>query len=323
MSPLLKRTILCVAGLSAACRGDLSAPNLPPVAAFGSSCTDLACTFSDSSSDTDGRIAAYHWSFGDASADETTRDPAYTYAAPGTYTVVLTVTDDDGATASVVNVVQPLLSPNAPPVAHFGSSCVDLTCIFGDSSSDADGTIVSHHWTFGDGEDVDAPSPAHTYASGGAYRVQLAVTDDRGATTVAEQDVTVTPPAPGPAIALSDSSIVFCYAPGSTRNCVFLMEDILITSTGGKALNWTASSNQPWLNVSPATGKTPTQVRISVDTRKLPPRNGFGVRGAIRVSAKGAANSPQAIPVSLSFVAIWISALSGATVLHSPAPTSP
>jgi hypothetical protein len=80
---------------------------------------------------------------------------------------------------------------------------------------------------------------------------------------------------------------------------------------------------QPWLNVSPATGKTPTTVRVSVDIGKLPPRNSSGVRGTITVSAHGAANSGLTIPVSLSFYAIWIHRLSGATVLHVPAPTPP
>jgi VCBS repeat-containing protein len=49
------------------------------------------------SSDVDGTIAAYHWNFGDSTTG-TGVSPTHTYAAAGTYTVSLTVTDNDGAT---------------------------------------------------------------------------------------------------------------------------------------------------------------------------------------------------------------------------------
>jgi PKD repeat protein len=79
--------------------GDGATPNSPPAASFTAACVDLTCTFSDGSSDGDGRIASWSWSFG-AAGSSTEANPAITFAAPGTYAVVLTVTDDDGALAS-------------------------------------------------------------------------------------------------------------------------------------------------------------------------------------------------------------------------------
>ena len=71
-------------------------PNDPPTAAFSSDCTDLACDFTDASTDSDGTIQSWSWSFGDG-ATSTAQNPGHTYAASGIYNVSLTVTDDDGA----------------------------------------------------------------------------------------------------------------------------------------------------------------------------------------------------------------------------------
>jgi PKD repeat protein len=85
--------------------------------------------------------------------------------------------------------------PNQPPTASFTSSCTGLTCAFSDTSTDADGTIAAHAWTFGDGGTSGAASPTHTYASGGTYAIGLTVTDDRDATASTSASVTVSAPA--------------------------------------------------------------------------------------------------------------------------------
>ncbi|MFF1909712.1 collagenase [Kitasatospora sp. NPDC058218] len=73
--------------------------NKAPTAAFTSAANGLAVTFTDGSTDSDGTIAARAWDFGDGTTS-TEANPAKTYAAAGSYTVKLTVTDDKGATAS-------------------------------------------------------------------------------------------------------------------------------------------------------------------------------------------------------------------------------
>ncbi len=76
------------------------APNQPPAAAFSSTKTNLTVnTDGSASTDADGTIVNYAWDFGDTwTTNGATPTASHTYAAAGTYTITLTVTDDDGAT---------------------------------------------------------------------------------------------------------------------------------------------------------------------------------------------------------------------------------
>jgi len=95
---------------------------------------------------------------------------------------------------------------NQPPTASFTFGCTLLTCNFnGSASSDADGTIASYGWTFGDGATETGATPSHTYASGGTYSVTLTVTDNGGAPGTQTQNVTVSSGGGGPVITLSVS----------------------------------------------------------------------------------------------------------------------
>ena len=77
--------------------------NIPPVAVANgpySGTTGVAVNFmSAGSSDPDGTIDAYAWEFGDGGTSSVP-NPSHTYTAAGSYTVTLTVTDNNGATAS-------------------------------------------------------------------------------------------------------------------------------------------------------------------------------------------------------------------------------
>jgi PKD repeat protein len=78
----------------------LDRPPVADIALPSSAQAGTAASFGPgSSSDPDGTIASYAWDFGDGSTGSGS-SPQHTYAAAGTYSVMLTVTDDSGATAS-------------------------------------------------------------------------------------------------------------------------------------------------------------------------------------------------------------------------------
>jgi PKD repeat protein len=154
-----------------------TAANRPPVAAFSHVCAGTACSFTDGSSDTDGSLVAWSWEFGDGGVS-TARQPTHSYAAAGSYTVRLTVTDNAGAEATVTGGVTAAAPVNKAPTASFTASCFSRRCSFTDRSTDSDGSIQTWLWDFGDGTQSTLKSPTRTYAARGTYTVRLTVTDN-------------------------------------------------------------------------------------------------------------------------------------------------
>ena len=176
--------------------------NQDPSASFSASPSDPTVGDSVSfdasgSSDPDGSIVSYEWDFGDGTS-ATGASPSHSYDSAGSYTVSLTVTDDDGATATTQQTitVSEAAPENQAPSASFSASPSDPAV--GDSvsfdasgSSDADGSIASYEWDFGDGSTDSGESVTHTFSSPGDYDVELTVTDDDGATDTTTQTVSV------------------------------------------------------------------------------------------------------------------------------------
>ncbi|NTX04447.1 discoidin domain-containing protein [Myxococcus sp. CA051A] len=96
-----------------------------------------------------------------------------------------------GTSAQYAAAINTAVSGNTPPVANFGVTVSSLTATFSDSSTDADGTITSRSWNFGDGGTSTATNPSRTYASAGNYNVTLTVTDNGGASNTKSQTVSV------------------------------------------------------------------------------------------------------------------------------------
>ena len=224
--------------------------NVAPTAKFSFSPaapTDLdTITFTNNSTDVDGTIATCLWNFGDGSTS-TDLNPTHKYADDGTYTVTLTVTDDDGAVSAPK--VKQVVVTNVAPEAGFNLSPTaptDLdTITFTDTSTDADGTVASWAWDFGDGATATTQSPTHKYADNGTYTVTLKVTDDDGDTDTASMQVVVknVPPEAG-----------FGFAPTAPTD----LDTVTFTDTSTDADGTVASWAWDFGDGATATTQSPT-----------------------------------------------------------------
>ena len=116
--------------------------------------------------DPDGDPFTYSWNFGDGSAVNTTANPTRTYAADGTYSVTLTVTDGWGKSAvatRVVTIAEPATNVAPVPVID-APSCAGRVCAFsGNGSADANGDAFTYSWNWGDATAVSTgQNPAPT-----------------------------------------------------------------------------------------------------------------------------------------------------------------
>lgn len=133
-------------------------PNEAPIPAISASATSgispLSVTFgAGASTDPDGEIVQYAWSFGDGTT-ATGPTASKTYGTPGSYTVELTVTDDDGASATTSLVVtalpqQPLVHVGAISLtqlhgARWSSARVRVTLTDANGAPVAGATVIGH-----------------------------------------------------------------------------------------------------------------------------------------------------------------------------------
>ncbi len=164
-----------------------------PTAAFTNSnpqCPGIAVDFTDQSVPNVGSLTGWNWNFGDPASGSANTSalqyPTHIFYTAGTYTITLTVTNDEGC---VSNVLTRQLIIRAKPTAGFilPDVCLnDTYAQFNDTSLvDAPSVIAAWQWNFGDpGSGVNNSSvlqnPQHSYTAVGSYPVELIATSSHG-----------------------------------------------------------------------------------------------------------------------------------------------
>ena len=165
----------------------VTAPDLPPVAAFTASCIGRACTFASDASSDDHGITSRGWSFGDGTSVANVVAPSHSYAANGTYQVKLTVNDSKGQYSEVTHSVT---VADQPPVASFSVTCSNTTCTFNGNASSDDLGITSYTWKFGSQGTASGALVTFKFNGKASQAVTLTVKDAAGQTSSVTQTVT-------------------------------------------------------------------------------------------------------------------------------------
>ncbi|MEA2054358.1 MAG: PKD domain-containing protein [Candidatus Thermoplasmatota archaeon] len=173
--------------------GHITVSNAKPVADFTYSPLNpidgQTVSFDASSSyDPDGSIASWSWDFGDGNASDG-QSTTHQYTTNKTYTVTLTVTDNDGMTTSTKKFVTVNSEgDNIPPVPALEYSPLqpqpgEIVSFNASESYDPDGSIDIYKWDWGDGtyDEKTIPTVTHTWYEEGEYLVTLQVEDNGSA----------------------------------------------------------------------------------------------------------------------------------------------
>jgi PKD repeat protein len=143
-------------------------------------------------------ITSYSWDFGDGTPGGG-RSTTHSYASVGTFTVLLTITDDQGHRAIAS---QKITVGNGNPLPDFtfnpSAPRSGQQVIFDASATQAapGRTIVSYSWSFGNGNSGTGQTVTTTFTTGATpttYNVLLTVTDSAGKTASITKPITINP----------------------------------------------------------------------------------------------------------------------------------
>ena len=181
--------------------------------------------------------------------------------ASGPYGALTATTDTASDKAIMWSVALKPAGANQNPQAAFTSTCSAGSCSFDASgSSDADGTVASYAWTFGDGGTATGKTSTHAYGSSGTYNVTLTVTDNQGATGSVTKQVTVTVPVSGVAFVGAAHSAAGSQTSKSVTvpPAAHAGDTMVLVLTSGTGNSW-SSPGAGWTQI----GTTLTNVSIN------------------------------------------------------------
>jgi PKD repeat protein len=149
--------------------------------------------FTDSSTVSSGKITGWSWNFGDFGTS-VLQNPTHKYLNPGTYTVQLKISTDNGCsdTISKIIIVYPKITAGFS-INNNGQCLAVNNFNFTDKSTVSSGSISTWSWDFGDGNISALQNPSNIYKKEGTYTVRLKITSDKGCMDSISKTLTVYP----------------------------------------------------------------------------------------------------------------------------------
>jgi hypothetical protein len=128
----------------------------------------------------------------------------------------------------------------------------------------------------------------------GTYTTPITVTAAGASGSPKTVDVTLTVNPATPVLSVAPTSVAFSATQGGANPAA---QTVNVTNTGGGSLSFTASDDQSWLAVAPASGSAPAALSLSANIAGLAPGT---YTGTVTISAAGASGSPKTVAVTLT-----------------------
>ncbi len=202
-NPVLIRRTLPTAANTAGRSG-----STPPLARIAASPTSGSSPFEvkftgDQSKAPAGQVGRYTWTFGDGETETLAPNPSHKYTQPGIYEAVLQAEDDKGGIGVARELITVRPSESQPPIAlaramPLAVRVKEVVRFDASDSSSTDGSALTFHWDFGDGQKGGGKKVSHAFQSPARYKVLLTVSTSRKqeACTAVSVKASGNPPSP-------------------------------------------------------------------------------------------------------------------------------
>ena len=271
-------------------------------------CLGESIGFQDSTVFTAGQINTWAWNMGDGTFYNT-QNVNHTYAAPGTYTVVLSVTTNRGCNDQFTRTYTVHPQPNmsyTPP----NPKCVGEPLNFTNTST---GGPTTYSWSFGDGTGSALQNPVKTYNNSGPFNITFVGSTQFGCVDTLRNVLVVDPL---PTVTMGDDTLVcpfepvplsaaggvsYTWSPAATLNNSNIANPVAtptgnitytVTVTDGNQCQNTGTQSVTWLPIPPIDAGLDTSVCLNPSP--------FRFRDSVLLSATGGFNYTWSPPTGLN-----------------------
>ncbi|MBI1838462.1 MAG: PKD domain-containing protein [Flavobacteriia bacterium] len=167
-----------------------------PTAQFTASplsiCEGESVIFTNTSTQGNSPITQYAWDFGDGNSANT-QNSSHIYTTPGTYTIILVVTDQNNIADPEVKTNYITVNPKPNAIFTMQTNGCTLPVNVNFTNQSTTGTNIIYNWNFGNGNTSTLQNPTNiSYSSANTYAVTLIVTNTQtGCSNTTTNNITI------------------------------------------------------------------------------------------------------------------------------------